>query len=120
MIKKTCLVLMVILYLGAGINHFVHPNGYLAIIPPYFPFPVFINIASGALEIILATLLMFASTKRMAAMGIIILLVLFIPAHLFMIQKGGCVNNTVCWPAWLAWLRLFPIQFILMWWAWWL
>ena len=119
MIKKISLVLMIILYVGAGINHFIHPAGYLQIIPPYFqPFQVFINYASGILEIVLGTLLIFSKTRKAAAYGIIILLILFIPAHVFMIEKGGCVSETMCLPKWGAWVRLFPLQFMLMWWAW--
>jgi uncharacterized membrane protein len=46
------------------------------------------------------------------------LLIAFIPTHIYMIQKGGCMSPEVCIPAWVAWLRLFPMQFVLMYWAW--
>lgn len=118
MLKKISLVLLVILYVSAGVNHFMNPQSYIAIIPPYLPYPSFINLASGMVEIALGILLIFSATRRVAAIGIVILLALFIPAHIYMIQKGGCINETICWPAWAAWVRLFPLQFILMWWAW--
>ena len=119
MLKKISLVLMAVLYVGAGFNHFIHPGTYYAIIPPYLPYHTFINLASGTIEIVLGLLLLFMPTRKIAAFGIIILLTLFIPAHIYMIQKGGCMTTTMCIPAWVAWLRLFPGQFILMWWAWW-
>ena len=118
MVKKISLILMAAFYLVAGANHFLHPASYYALIPPYLPFPSFINIASGLMEIILGALLLFSSTRKIAAYGVIILLTLFIPAHVYMIQKGGCMSETMCWPVWVAWVRLFPFQFILMWWAW--
>lgn len=118
MIKKISLVLMLLLYVAAGINHFVHPQMYLAIIPPYLPWPALINIVSGIAEILLGILLIPQSTRRFAAAGIILLLAAFIPAHVYMIQQNGCAGKGMCIPLWAAWLRLIPLQFILMYWAW--
>lgn len=119
MIKNISLILMTVFYLVAGINHFLHPDNYYALIPPYFPFHQFINIASGAAEIIFGGLLIFSSSRKAGAFGIVVLLILFIPAHIYMIQKGGCMSVQVCIPAWLAWVRLFPLQFVLIAWARW-
>ena len=117
-LRKFSLLAMIAVYLLAGINHFIKPAMYYPIIPPYLPWPVTINIISGIAEIILAGMLVFESTRRLAAIGIIIMLIAFIPAHVYMIQKGGCMSAAVCIPAWAAWLRLFPLQFLLMYWAW--
>lgn len=121
MLRKILLILLVILYVGAGINHFLHPAGYLSIIPPYLPAHKAINYISGAAEIILGILLLFPGTRKFAAYGIALMLVAFIPAHIYMIQKGGCMGSggALCIPAWLAWVRLFPLQFILIGWALW-
>ena len=117
-LRKFSLLAMIAVYLLAGINHFIKPAMYYPIIPPYLPWPVTINIISGIAEILLAGMLIFESTRRLAAIGIIIMLIAFIPAHVYMIQKGGCMSAAVCIPAWAAWLRLFPLQFLLMYWAW--
>jgi len=109
---------MIVFYLVAGINHFRNPAGYYSIIPDYLPNPYLINIVSGIAEIILATLLIFRSTRKIAAYAIIIMLVAFIPAHIEMIQKGWCMSPGYCLPAWATWIRLFLLQFLLMWWAW--
>ena len=119
MFKNISLILMTVFYLAAGINHFLHPDNYYALIPPYFPFHQFINMASGAAEIIFGGLLIFSSSRKAGAYGIVVLLILFIPAHIYMIQKGGCMSVQMCIPAWLAWVRLFPLQFILIAWARW-
>lgn len=118
-LKNIALIIMTVFYLVSGINHFLHPGNYYALIPPYLPFPGFINIASGIGEIVFGTLLIFPKTRKAGVYGIIALLILFIPVHIYMIQKGGCMSPQMCIPAWLAWVRLFPLQFILIAWARW-
>lgn len=119
MIKQISLWIMAIFYIMAGFNHFIHPASYYVLIPPYLPFPAFINILSGTAEIVFGTLLVPLATRKIGAIGITILLVCFIPTHIYMIQKGGCMSPTACFPAWIAWVRLFPLQFILIAWARW-
>lgn len=120
MLRRVSFFLLILLYIGAGINHFWHPTGYYSIIPAYLPDPHLINILAGISELILGTMLIFPRTRRVAAYGIIVMLIAFIPAHVYMIQKGGCMEPkpALCISLWLAWIRLFPLQFILMWWAW--
>ena len=108
---------MIALYLGAGLNHFIHKELYLAIIPTYFPNHALINIFAGVAEQILGAMLIFKQTRTAAAYGIIIMLILFIPVHIYMIQNNVCLSEIICWP-WVAWVRLFPVQFLLIWWAW--
>ena len=118
LIKKGSLILLCALYIGAGINHFWHPKTYLAIIPPYFPNAKFINIASGILEIIAGILVISPYTRKLGTYLIIILLIVFIPAHIYLIQMKGCISQYLCTSELFAWVRLFPFQFLLMWWAW--
>jgi uncharacterized membrane protein len=118
MFKKISYILIPLFYIGAGINHFVHPDGYYTIIPDYLPNPVFINLFSGAAEIILGLLFLFSKTRTIAAYGIIAMLIAFIPAHIVMIQNGFCLSNGYCLPGWATWVRLFPLQFLLMLWVW--
>lgn len=117
--KNISLIIMTVFYMVSGINHFLHPAAYYPLIPPYLPFPGFINIASGLFEIVFGGLLIFSSTRKIGAYGIIALLILFIPTHIYMIQKGGCMSVQMCLPQWVAWVRLFPLQFILIAWARW-
>lgn len=112
------LIVLVVFYAGAGINHFWHPLSYQVIIPPYLPFHVFLVKVSGLIEIILGLLFLFQAYRKIAAIFIIALLVIFIPVHVYMINMGGCSTPHICIPQWLAWFRLFPLQFILIWWAW--
>lgn len=116
--NKINLFLFCILSIGAGINHFWHPTSYLDLIPPYLPWKTFINYFSGVCEIGVGVLMLIPSTRKLAAILIIAMLVAFIPAHIYWIQMNGCVSDKLCKPVWVAWIRLFPFQFILMWWAW--
>jgi uncharacterized membrane protein len=118
MIKKISFILLIILYAAAGINHFVHKGYYYPLIPPYFPSPELINTIAGVGELLAAVLLVFSKTKRFGVYLIIALLIAYIPAHIYMIQMGGCMSEQICIPKWAAWVRLIPFQFILMWWAW--
>lgn len=118
MFKKVSFILLPAFYIVAGSNHFIYPEGYYKIIPGYLPNPVFINLFAGTAEIILGIFFLFSKTRRLAAIGIIIMLIAFIPAHIVMIQKGFCLSNGYCLPVWATWVRLFPLQFLLMLWAW--
>jgi uncharacterized membrane protein len=118
MIKKISFVLLIILYAAAGINHFVQDGFYYPLIPPYFSNPFLINIIAGVIEVVAAALLIFPITRKFGSYLIIAILLAYIPAHIYMIQMHGCMSEQICIPAWAAWVRLFPFQFVLMWWAW--
>jgi len=103
-------------YVLAGLNHFRDPEFYLPLIPEYFPAHELINYVSGILEVILGVLIIPVTTRKYAATGIIILLICFIPAHVYFIQIGGCAGK-LCVPEWIAWVRLLIIHPILIYWA---
>ena len=112
--------MLIAFYLFAGYNHFASPSFYLPIIPPYLSdWANQINLLSGILEIILGILLIPTSTRPFAAKGIIILLILFIPSHIYFIQKGTFTLGTLEITPTLSWFRLLIGQPILMLWAWW-
>ena len=118
MLKKISLALMILLYVGAGINHFLHPQFYYAIIPPYIPDHYLANGLAGISEITLGVLLIFPTTRKWAAYGIVAMLLVFFTVHVYMIQEGGCMNELVCISLWKAWARLL-FQPVLIAWAWW-
>ncbi len=115
--KKISLYLMIIFYLLAGLNHFRSPANYQAIIPTYLGNASWINIAAGISEILLAILLLFNTTRRIAAYGIILMLLAFIPTHIYMLQYHICIGE-YCPPDWALWIRLIILQPILIIWAW--
>jgi len=120
LLQQILFFMLIAFYLFAGYNHFASPSFYLPIIPPYlFDWANQINLLSGILEIILGILLIPTSTRPFAAKGIIILLILFIPSHIYFIQKGTFTLGTLEITPTLSWFRLLIGQPILMLWAWW-
>lgn len=107
---------MAAFYGSAGINHFRNPSGYEKIIPPFFSDPVLINITAGIAEMILALLLLIPGTRRFACYSIMLMLIAFIPVHIYMLKTGYCVDQ-FCFPMWALWLRLLVLQPLLVFWA---
>ena len=118
-LKQGALWLMIVFYIFAGLNHFVHPEFYFPLIPPYFPWPNVINIMSGLAEVLLGTSLIFNATRKRGAYGIIVMLIAFIPAHIYFIQMNSCVSETLCTREAIGWIRLIVIHPLLLTWAWW-
>ena len=106
-------ILLAILFVLAGINHFRSPKTYLTIIPNAFSDKEFINNASGFLEIVFGTLLLFEPSKQLGAYGIMGLLIAFFATHIFMIQDE---KASLGLPKWFLCIRLF-LQFALIYWA---
>lgn len=76
----------------AGLNHFLNPAFYEALIPPVFTGiapAAFWNYASGAGEVICGVLLMVPRFTRLAAWGIIAILIAVFPANIYHALEGG-------------------------------
>lgn len=114
-IKPLSRVAMALLYVAAGINHFRQPRFYIRIIPPFLPFKRTINAVSGVAEIVLGALLLFPATSKVAAKGIILLLLAVFPANVYHFLARGAGMRI---PQWALLLRL-PMQGVLIAWAYW-
>jgi uncharacterized membrane protein len=102
------------IFVFSGVNHFVHPEIYLRIMPPYLPLHQELVYVSGAFEVALGILLLAPKTSRFAAWGLIALLVAVFPANIFMATHPE--QYPEMYP-FLLWLRL-PLQGVLVAWAW--
>lgn len=110
--SQISLYLMAGLYVLAGINHFIMPNIYLKITPPWVPQPEKINGLVGLAEIVLGILLLFPETRSPAAWGIILLLIAVFPANFYHFQKARSAEKMV-----IPTLLRLPMQAVLIWWA---
>lgn len=110
--KTIGLYLQAIAYIAAGINHFVKPNFYLAIMPPYISAHGPLVFWSGVAEVVLGAGLLFPATRSYAAWGLILLLIAVFPANVYMATSERFAEMS----AWIRWGRL-PIQGLLIWWA---
>jgi uncharacterized membrane protein len=107
-------VAMGVLYVGAGVLHFVLTRTYVGIMPDYLPAHRELVLVSGAAEIAGGLGVMVPQTRRAAAWGLVVLLVCVMPANVWMVQHPERYPGV---PLWAMWLRL-PLQLPLIWWAW--
>lgn len=107
--------LMGSLFIAAGVNHFVRPRIYLAIMPPYLPRHDLLVALSGYAEIALGAIAFVPRLRRAARWGLIALLIAVFPANLHMALNSGTFPRI---PAALLWLRL-PLQAVLIAWVAW-
>ncbi len=105
-------------YIYAGANHFINPEFYYDLIPPYLGDLVLINSLSGIVEVLFGIGLLIEKTRKLSAYGIILMLIAFIPSHVYFIQIGSCIENGLCVPQWIGWIRLILIHPMLILWAW--
>jgi uncharacterized membrane protein len=113
-IKSVSKYLLAIFMVGAGTLHFVRPEFYLKIMPPYLPWHLELVYLSGFFEIALGLLLLVPRISRLAALGIIALLIAVFPANIFLYQHQELVPGSPT----LHLLRL-PLQGVFIAWAYW-
>jgi uncharacterized membrane protein len=102
---------------AAGVNHFLNPSAYVAIIPAALPAPLALVYISGVAEVLGGLGLILPATRRLAAWGLVALLVAIFPANVNMAVNHLPLGDAPA-PAWLLWARL-PLQVVLVAWAWW-
>jgi uncharacterized membrane protein len=116
--KRILLYVMAAFYVAAGVNHFLSPDFYVAIMPPYLPWHLELVYLSGIAEIVCGLGLLFRRTRVLAAWATIALLVAIFPANIHValhdVPIGGRGEILGIW----NWVRL-PFQFVLIAWAWW-
>ena len=82
--RRIALLLLAVFFAVAGVNHFVNPAFYVAIMPPYLPAHLELVYLSGLLEVLGGLALLPQRTRVLAGWGLIALLVAVYPANLHM------------------------------------
>ena len=116
--KRLLLYVMGLFYVVAGVNHFLNPDFYVAIMPPYLPAHLELVYLSGVFEVLGGLGVLLPATRRRAGWGLIALLIAVYPAnvHMAMNPEPFVAQGT---PLWGLYLRLH-FQFVFMalvWWA---
>ena len=120
LLKKGMLYGMIAFYIFGGYNHFRDPAFYIQLIPPYLAdWSVELNLLSGVFEIGLALLLIPIQTRKYAGRGIVLMLIAFIPSHIYFIQKGTFSLGTITMNPIISWIRLLVFQPLFIVWALW-
>ena len=109
-------LLLGLLFIGAGMMHFIAPHPYLGIMPPVLPYPLALVYISGVFEILGGAGVLVPFARRFAGWGLIQLLVAVFPANIYMFTHELSTHGWTGF-AFVGLLRL-PLQFLLIWWVW--
>jgi uncharacterized membrane protein len=117
-VQNFALVAAAVFYIATGALHFIAPGPYLKIVPPYLlPHAAGVVGVSGLLEILGGIGLLVTRTRRVAAWGLVALLIAVFPANIYMAVSPSDTGVGSISPV-LLWGRL-PLQGILIWWVLW-
>ena len=112
-IKSFLIIISSIFYVIVGIKHFIDPEYFLSIVPPYLPCHLELVYISGLFEVLFGLLILFPKYRYYGAIGLILLLVAVFPANIYLAQSKeaqeaiGATQQIATW-------RL-PIQGVLIW-----
>jgi len=115
--QRVGVVIAAIFYAIAGSMHFIRPEPYITIMPPYLPWHRQLVAISGFFEILGGLGLLFPPSRRMAAWGLVTLLVAVFPANLYM-ATNPIETGSASIPSLFRWSRI-PLQILLIWWVLW-
>jgi uncharacterized membrane protein len=102
-------IIFALFMIYAGVQHFLKPDFFVPFVPKFLPFKLAVVYISGVFEIGFGMLLFFKKYAKMAALGIFVLLLLFLPIHIWdVISETPVIGSKTA-----AWIRL-PIQFLLI------
>lgn len=108
-----------VMFLLIGFFHLAKPDKLIYMIEGWFPFPCFLILFTGVLEMLLGIGLLFPATQYYAGWGLMILLVAMFPANIRVaIQQLPAPGGLPAKP-WYTWSRLLfqPLYILWIWWA---
>jgi len=113
--KRIALLVLPPAYVFAGVNHFVNPEFYLAMMPPYLPAHGALVFWSGVFEVLGGVAVLAPGLRRQAGWGLVLLLIAVYPANVHMAlhpEQFADVSRS-------ALFARLPVQFLLIAWAYW-
>ncbi len=115
--KLILLWIMAAFYFFNGVSHFANFERYLPIMPDYLPWHGPLVVITGLAEIALGIAVLIPTARRVAAWGLVGLLIFVFPANV-----NVAVNDLPFLTdeplTTLNWARL-PLQAVFILWAWW-
>jgi uncharacterized membrane protein len=110
--KLTLTLLFGAIMILGGVMHFINPEMYYPFIPDFLPKNL-VNYAAGMLEMAAGIGAMIPRYRAKGTLAILLLMLAFLPLHIIDVFK----ENPAIGSAQAALIRL-PIQFVLIFWAW--
>ncbi len=113
--RRLALFALAAFFVVAGVNHFVNPDFYLRIMPPYLPAHRALVYLSGCFEILGGLAVLVPRVRAQAGWGLILLLLAVYPANLHMALHPELFPDV---STGALYARL-PLQFLFVAWAYW-
>jgi uncharacterized membrane protein len=107
--------LLSLLFVAAGIHHFVSPAFYMKIMPDNLLWPLALVYVSGFFEVLGGVGVAIPRLRRAAGWGLIALLIAVFPVNVDMVMNA---DRFPAIPFWALVARL-PLQGLLIAWVWW-
>ena len=114
-LKPISIILISLIFVVAGVLHFLIPKTYMKIMPPQLPLHREAVYISGVFEILGGIGILIPRFRKRAGYGLIALLIGVFPANVYMASSEDIVPEV---PNWMAIARL-PLQFVLIAWIYW-
>lgn len=115
LLRLTSRLVLAVFFVLAGINHFLSPELYLSIMPPFFPAPLLLVNLSGVAEVIGGLAILIPALQRPAGWGLILLLVAVFPANVYALLNGMVISGHAI-DRWILIARL-PVQLLFIAWV---
>lgn len=106
---------LALFFIITGLTHLIMPAPYVAIMPPYVPWPGAMVAISGVAEILGGLGVCFHATRAAAGWCLIALLLAVFPANIHAISTGMVIGEYSV-PHWMLWARL-PLQVLFIAWV---
>lgn len=103
------------LFTGTGLAHFLWPDVFVRVVPPYLPRPLLLVYLSGAAELLGGLGVLLPVLRIYAGWGLMLLLCAVFPVHIHMVRHPDAFSQI---PLWALYARV-PLQFALMAWVYW-
>ena len=113
--KRIALILLAVAFVVAGSNHFVSPEFFVAIMPPYLPAHLELVYLSGVFEIAGGIGVLIPRVRSLAGWGLVLLLVAVFPANFHMAMNPELFSDV---SPFALYVRL-PMQIAFILWAYW-
>ncbi len=113
--RRLALLGLGVFWVVAGVNHFLTPDFYVPMMPPYLPAHLELVYVSGVFEILGGILALVPRTRALAGWGLIALLMAIFPANVHMALSPELFPDM---SAGVLYARL-PFQAVFIAWAYW-
>ena len=113
--RRLALLGLGVFWVVAGANHFLSPDFYVPMMPPYLPAHLELVYLSGVFEILGGVFVLIPRTRALAGWGLIALLMAIFPANVHMALSPELFPDM---SAGLLYARL-PFQAVFIAWAYW-